>query len=86
LTADEELTFIHSSDVDLCNAWDSRILELQVANHELLGRGSGKLFQEQADGSSNFDPERIVNPLTGEKMYVYLICTSTCMLMTYALY
>ncbi|KAH9934742.1 aflatoxin-detoxifizyme [Fomitopsis serialis] len=49
----EELTFIHPDD-------------LQVANHELLGHGSGKLFQENADGTKNFDPSKITNPLTGK--------------------
>lgn len=57
--ADEELTLIHPDDVDLYNAWDSRAFELQVANHELLGHGSGKLFQENADGTKNFDPEKV---------------------------
>ncbi|KJA27223.1 hypothetical protein HYPSUDRAFT_35833 [Hypholoma sublateritium FD-334 SS-4] len=64
----EELTFIHPDDVDLYNAWDSRAFEVQVANHELLGHGSGKLFEEYADGTKNFDPEKIVNPLTGGKI------------------
>ncbi|KAF9818936.1 hypothetical protein IEO21_02474 [Rhodonia placenta] len=62
----EELTLIHPDDVDLYNAWDSRAFELQVANHELLGHGSGKLFQENADGTKNFDPEKVINPLTGK--------------------
>nr|5YFB_A Chain A, Dipeptidyl peptidase 3 [Desarmillaria tabescens]5YFB_B Chain B, Dipeptidyl peptidase 3 [Desarmillaria tabescens]5YFC_A Chain A, Dipeptidyl peptidase 3 [Desarmillaria tabescens]5YFC_B Chain B, Dipeptidyl peptidase 3 [Desarmillaria tabescens]5YFD_A Chain A, Dipeptidyl peptidase 3 [Desarmillaria tabescens]5YFD_B Chain B, Dipeptidyl peptidase 3 [Desarmillaria tabescens] len=62
----EELTFIHPDDVELYNAWDSRAFELQVANHELLGHGSGKLFQEGADGKLNFDPEKVINPLTGK--------------------
>ncbi|KAJ3559406.1 hypothetical protein NM688_g375 [Phlebia brevispora] len=62
----EELTFIHPDDVDLYNAWDNKAFELQVANHELLGHGSGKLFQEGADGKKNFDPEKIINPLTGK--------------------
>jgi len=62
----EELTFIHPDDVDLYNAWDSRAFELQVANHELLGHGSGKLFQEDANGKKNFDPEKVINPLTGK--------------------
>ncbi|KAF9028032.1 aflatoxin-detoxifizyme [Hymenopellis radicata] len=62
----EELTFIHPDDVELYNKWDSRAFELQVANHELLGHGSGKLFQEEADGKKNFDPEKIINPLTGK--------------------
>ncbi|KIY70973.1 aflatoxin-detoxifizyme [Cylindrobasidium torrendii FP15055 ss-10] len=62
----EELTFIHPDDVELYNKWDSRAFELQVANHELLGHGSGKLFQEQADGKRNFEIDKIVNPLTGK--------------------
>jgi dipeptidyl-peptidase-3 len=68
---DEELTFVHPSDVDLYNKWDSRAFELQVANHELLGHGSGKLFEESADGKKNFDPEKvrclILNPNTDEQ-------------------
>lgn len=59
--ADEELTFIHPDDAALYNAWDSRAFELQVANHELLGHGSGKLFQEDAEGKKNFDPEKVCN-------------------------
>ncbi|KAH9899428.1 aflatoxin-detoxifizyme [Cubamyces lactineus] len=62
----EELTFIHPDDVELYNKWDSRAFEVQVANHELLGHGSGKLFKENADGTKNFDPEKIINPLTGK--------------------
>jgi dipeptidyl-peptidase-3 len=61
----EELTFIHPDDAALYNKWDARAFELQVANHELLGHGSGKLFQEAADGTRNFDPATVVNPLTG---------------------
>ncbi|KAG9051056.1 hypothetical protein FS837_012563 [Tulasnella sp. UAMH 9824] len=63
----EAVTFIHPDDLEKYNAWDTRSFELQVANHELLGHGSGKLFQEDADGRFNFDRETI-NPLTKEKV------------------
>ncbi|KAF8228175.1 aflatoxin-detoxifizyme [Tricholoma matsutake] len=62
----EELTFIHPDDVGLYNTWDSRAFELQVANHELLGHGTGKLFEEDSDGKKNFDPTKVINPLTGK--------------------
>jgi len=70
---DEELTFIHPDDVELYNSWDSRAFELQVANHELLGHGSGKLFQEGADGKKNFDPAKVrPNILTISKYFTFL--------------
>ena len=56
---DQELTFIHPSDTEIYNTWDNRAFELQVANHELLGHGSGKLFEEDADGKKNFDLEKV---------------------------
>ncbi|KAJ7774615.1 peptidase family M49-domain-containing protein [Mycena maculata] len=62
----EELTFIHPDDLALFDAWESKAFELQVANHELLGHGSGKLFTEDANGKKNFSPDKVINPLTGK--------------------
>ncbi|KAG8785722.1 hypothetical protein FRC15_000807 [Serendipita sp. 397] len=62
----EEVTFVHQDDLDLYNKWDSKAFELQVANHELLGHGSGKLFTQDSDGNLNFDKDKVRNPLTGE--------------------
>jgi len=53
------LPFIHPDDKALYREWDTRAFELQVANHELLGHGSGKLFVEDADGKLNFNLEKV---------------------------
>jgi dipeptidyl-peptidase-3 len=47
----EEITFVHPSERELFSEWDTRTFDLQVANHELLGHGSGKLLQENKDGT-----------------------------------
>ncbi|GAA6057587.1 hypothetical protein JCM3770_005398 [Rhodotorula araucariae] len=62
--ANEQLTFIAPDEAEAYRAWEDKAFEVQVASHELLGHGSGRLFQEQADGSRNFD-DKTVNPLTG---------------------
>jgi hypothetical protein len=51
---DEEESFIHPDDMEIFKKWDTKAFELQVANHELLGHGSGKLFKENEDGTKNF--------------------------------
>ena len=40
----------------------------KTALHELLGHGSGKLFQINKNGEYNFDKENVINPLTKEKI------------------
>lgn len=44
----------------------SASLFVDVACHELLGHGSGKLLQEQKDGTLNFDLAVVKNPFTKE--------------------
>ncbi|KAL8283979.1 hypothetical protein RQP46_005092 [Phenoliferia psychrophenolica] len=63
--ANEEVTFIAPEEVEGYEKWQDKAFEVQVANHELLGHGTGKLLQESADGTFNFD-KNLINPLTGK--------------------
>ena len=62
------MTFISADDLDLYNKWEGKAFELQVANHELLGHGSGKLFTEDAKGNLNFDKERVSRLANGQRV------------------
>lgn len=65
-SANDPTTFIAPEEVEQYKIWEDRAFSVQVANHELLGHGTGRLFQEQADGTRNFDADKTINPLTGK--------------------
>lgn len=60
-----DIKFLEPEDLDMFVEWQQRTFEVQVANHELLGHGSGKLLMERADGTLNFDKD-LINPFTGK--------------------
>merc|ERR1719312_2333071 len=67
--AGKEMTFIGAEDNALMQKHKIAAFELQVGLHELLGHGSGKLFNKEGD-TLNF-PSDLKDPLTGEPITSY---------------
>lgn len=63
--------FLSPEDAKLIEKYAMSSFEVQVGLHELLGHGSGKLLQQNADGTLNFDPKVTINPLTGKPVEKY---------------
>ena len=58
------IQFLDETDKDFMVKYDKDAMTLIVALHELLGHGTGKLFQEDANGVKNWDPS-VTNPFDG---------------------
>lgn len=60
------IQYLTEADADFLVKYNKESMTLIVALHELLGHGTGKLFQLDEDGKKNWDPEVVKNPFTGE--------------------
>jgi len=64
----QKVNFLSAEDEELYTKWKGPSFEVDVALHELLGHGSGKLFQEDKDGKLNFDKDKVLNLETGQPL------------------
>ena len=80
---DTKVTFLSPEDAELYTQLKAPSFEVQVGLHELLGHGSGKLFQRKADGTFNFDQDNVKHSETGASITKWFVNQSLRMLCDY---
>ena len=73
----DNVMFLDKDAKDIYVKYAKESLTLIVALHELLGHGTGKLFQKGENGELNFDPAAVKNPFTGEEITTFYTATET---------
>lgn len=58
-----QLAFLKDNDQGLFRKLKGMAFDIQIACHELLGHGSGKLFMRRKDGSHNYDHGKVSQTL-----------------------
>jgi dipeptidyl-peptidase-3 len=69
-TSPTKPTFIRDEEIELYQQYETKSFEVQVAIHELLGHGTGKLFSQNEKGEFNFSLD-LIHPFTNTKINSY---------------
>lgn len=56
------MTFLVDGDQEVFEQKMQAALHIQIACHELLGHGSGKIFKQRDDGTYNFKHREVIQP------------------------
>ena len=68
---------IGEKDVELFEKISIKVSMFKTSLHELFGHGTGKLFKMDENGNFNFDVNKVINPLTNEKIKSYYLPDET---------
>ncbi|XP_032689007.1 dipeptidyl peptidase 3 [Odontomachus brunneus] len=64
----DPISFLSESDQTLMHKYRIASFEVQVGLHELLGHGTGKYFRQIGPDTFNFDRNKVINPLNGNRI------------------
>lgn len=64
----DPIPFLSEDDQALMHKYRIASFEVQVGLHELLGHGTGKYFKQTGPDTFNFDRNKVVNPLNGNRI------------------